>query len=46
MFIFEHTKLTQTVFEILAHLLTQFKKCYATSKFDVEKIEVELNLPL
>ena len=46
MFNFEHTKLTQTQFEKLAQLLTQFKKCYATSKFDVGKIKVELNLPL
>ena len=46
MFNFEHTKLTQTQFENLAQLLTQFRKCYATSKFDVGKIKVELNLPL
>ena len=38
MFNFEHTKLTQ--------ILTQFKKCNATSKFDVGKVKVELNLPL
>ena len=38
MFNFEHTKLPQ--------LLTQFRKCYATSNFDVGKIRVELNLPL
>ena len=46
MFNFEHTKLTQTQFEKLAQLLTQFQKCYATSKFDVGRIKVELNLPL
>ena len=46
MFNFEHTKLTQAQFEKLAQLLTQFKKCYATSKFDVGKIKVEQNLPL
>ena len=39
-------KLTQTQFDQLAQLPTQFKKCYATSKIDVGKIEVELNLPL
>ena len=33
-------------FENLAKLLKQFRKCYATSKFDVGKIKVELNLPL
>ena len=42
---FEHTKFTQTQFEKLAQLLTQFKKCYATSKFDGAKFKVELNLP-
>ena len=46
MFNFENTKLTQTNFEKLAQLLTQFKKCYATSKFDVGKIKVEPDLPL
>ena len=46
MFNFEHTKLTQIQFENLAQLLTQFQKCYATSKFDVEKIKVEIIFPL
>ena len=46
MFNFEHKKLTQTQFEKLAQLLTQFQKCYATSKFDIGKIKVELNLTL
>ena len=46
MFNFEHTKSIQTQFEKLAQLLTQLQKCYATSKFDVGKVKVELNLPL
>ena len=46
MFIFENTKLTQTQFEKLAQFLTRFKQCCATSKFDVGKIKVELNLPI
>ena len=46
MFNFEHTKTTQLEFEQLAQVLTLFKHCYATSKFDVGKIIVELNLPL
>ena len=45
-FNFEHIKLTQTQFEELAQLLTRFRQCYATTKFDVGKIRVELNLPL
>ena len=46
MFNFEHTKLTQSQFGQLAQLLTQFHKFHATSKFDVGKIKVNLNLPL
>ena len=46
MFNFEHTKLTQFQFENLAELLIQYKQCYATSKFDVGKVKIELNLPL
>ena len=38
MFNLEHTKLSETQFEKLAQLLTQFKKCYATSKLDAGKI--------
>ena len=43
MFNFEHTKLTQTQFEKLKQLPTQFKKLYATSKFDVFQFENHLN---
>ena len=46
MFNFEHTKLPKPQFEKSAQLLTQFKQCYAASKFDVDKIKVELNLAL
>ena len=46
MFNFEHKKLTETQFQELAKLLTRFKQCYATSKFVVGKIKLELNLPL
>ena len=46
MFNFEHTQLSQEQFEHLAKLLIQYKQCYATSKFDVGKVKVELNLPL
>ena len=38
---FQHTKLTQKQFEKLAQLLTRFKQCCATSKFDVGKLKVE-----
>ena len=46
MFNIKHKKLIQTQFKKIAQLLTQFQKCYTTSKFDVGKIKVELNLPL
>ena len=46
MFNFECTKLTQLHFEHSAQVLTQYKQCYATSKFDVGKIKIKLNLPL
>ena len=45
-FNFERTNLKQTQFEQIAQLLLQYLHCYATSKFDVDKIKVELNLPL
>ena len=45
MFKFEHTKLTQMQFKNLTALLLKYQHCYATSKFDVGKIKVELNLP-
>ena len=46
MFNFEQIKSKQSQFEELAELLIQFKQCYATSKFDVVKVKVELDLPL
>ena len=45
-FNFDHTKLTQTQFEQLAHFFRKFRHCYATSKFDVGKTKVELKQPL
>ena len=45
MFNFEHAKITQTQFEEIAQLITRFKQCYATFKFDVGK-KLELNFPL
>ena len=43
-FNFEHIELTQTQFEHFEQLLLKHKQCYATTKFDVGKIKVELNL--
>ena len=46
MFNFQHSQITQKEFEQLADLLLKYPKNYATSKFDVGKIDSPLNLPL
>ena len=46
MFNFQHSQLTQNEFEKLADLLLKNPKAYATSKFDVGKINSPLHLPL
>ena len=46
MFNFKHSQLTQNEFENLADLLLKYPKVYATSKFDVGKINSPLHLPL
>ena len=46
MFNFQHSQLTQNEFEKLADLLLKYPKVYATSKFDVGKINSPLHLSL
>ena len=46
MFNFQHSQITQKEFEQLADLLLKYPKAYATSKFDVEKVNSPLNFPL
>ena len=46
MFNFQHFQLTQNEFEKLADLLFRYPTVYATSKFDVVKINSPLHLPL
>ena len=46
MFNFQHSQITKKEFEKLADLLLNFPKVYATSKFDVGKVNLPLNLPL
>ena len=46
MFNFQHSQLTQNEFEKLADLILKYPKVYATSKFDVGKINSPLPLPL
>ena len=46
MFNFPHSQLTQNEFDILAELLLKYPTVYATSKFDVGKVNSPLHLPL
>ena len=46
MFNFQHSQIAQKEFEQLADLLLKYPKVYATSKFDVGKINSPLHLPL
>ena len=46
MFNFQHSQITQPEFEKLADLLLRYPTVYATSKFDVVKINSPLHLPL
>ena len=46
MFNFQHSQITQNKFEQLAKLLLKYPKVYATSKFDVGKLNSPLNSPL
>ena len=46
MFNFQHSQITQNEFEKLADLLFRYSTVYATSEFDVAKINSPLHLPL
>ena len=46
MFDFQHTYLTQEEFEKVASIILEYKQVYATTKFDVGKTKVKLNLPM
>ena len=46
MFNFQHSQITEKEFEQLDDLLLKYPKLYATSKFDVGKINSPLHLPL
>ena len=46
MFNFQHSQNTQKEFEQLAELLPKYPMVYATSKFDVGKLNSTLHLPL
>ena len=46
MFNFEHSQITQIEFDKLAKQLLKDSSVYATSKFDVGKINSSLHLPL
>ena len=46
MFDFQHSHLTQDEFEKVVTIILQYKQVYATTKFDVGKTKVKLNLPM
>ena len=46
MFDFQHSHLTQEEFEKVVTILINYKQVYATTRFDVGKTKVKLNLPM
>ena len=46
MFDFQHSHLTQEEFEKRVTIIVDYKQVYATTKFDVGKTKVKLNLPM
>ena len=46
MFDFQHSHLIQEEFEKVVAIRLQYKQVYATTKFDVGKTKVKLNLPM
>ena len=46
MFDFQHSHLTQNEFEKVVTIILDYRQVYATTKFDVAKTKVKLNLPL
>ena len=45
MFDFQHSLLTQEEFEKIVTIILEYKQVYATTKFDVGRTKVKLNLP-
>ena len=46
MFDFQHLHQTQEEFEKIVTMILEYKQVYATTKFDVGKTKVKLNLPM
>ena len=46
MFDFQHSHITQEEFEKILSITLEYKQVYATTKFDVGKTKVKLNLPM
>ena len=46
MFDFQHSNLTQEEFKKIVTIILEYKQVYATTKFDVGKTKVKLNLPM
>ena len=46
MFDFQHSHLTQEQFDKIVDIIMKYRNVYATTKFDVGKTKVKLNLPI
>ena len=46
MFDFQHSHLTQKQFDNMVDIILKYRRVYATTKFDVGKRKVKLNLPM
>ena len=46
MFDFQHSHLTQEQFDKIVDIILKYRNVYATTKFDVGKTKVKLNLPM
>ena len=44
MFEFQHSHLTQEQFDKVVEIILKYRKVYATTKFDVGKTKVKLNI--
>ena len=46
MFDFQHSQLTQEQLDKIVEIILKYRNVYATTKFDVGKTKVKLNLPM
>ena len=46
MFDFQHSHLTKEQFDKIVDIILKYRNVYATTKFDVGKTKIKLNLPI